>query len=654
MFFPEEMSQVNLIVPARDLLAVTRELADQGVFHQLDSRSLTQEMVAEPAQADSWPETAAAYSNLERRILGIMQVMELEAGLPQPARDVSLVEIETVSPFVEQVDQAVKEVREARSEEQKRLEVLEGILHQIEPIADLDLDLSTIRKPGYIYSLLGVIPTANIDRLHTSLEHIPFVLETLREDGERAVIWMAGLKQDAEVLDRAARSAYLNPLSIPEEYQGTPAVIIEALRKDIVGIHDAVAEREKAIARLRKEHQKQIQLTLWQVRRSRIMAEAITRFGQLSYTYFISGWVPSSRVKGLTKGLNGVSKDLLIETSPFKRGRSQEEVPVVLHNPRLFRSFQSLVTTYGLPLYDEIDPTILLAITFPFLLGAMFGDAGQGLILALFGVVLSSKAIKALRGMSAFGGILTFCGLSATLFGFLYGNLFGFETVLHPLLIRPSSNTFNTLLLAIGAGVVLISLGFITAIINAAAKRDWGRLLFDPHCAAGLTLYWSLIALALEAIAKKFLVPTSVLGILAALAGVAIIFSEILKHLVNGHRPLIEEDLVTYSIGSFFELFEALISFLSNTISYVRIGAFAAAHALLSSAIFILGALISPAHGVGYWIVVVAGNLFIIGFEGMIVGIQSMRLEYYEFFSKFFSSGGLRYEPLSLQPGVEE
>ncbi len=131
-------------------------------------------------------------------------------------------------------------------------------------------------------------------------------------------------------------------------------------------------------------------------------------------------------------------------------------------------------------------------------------------------------------------------------------------------------------------------------------------------------------------------------------------FSEVLIHLVEGERPLIEGGLGTYAIQAPMEWFEAVISFLSNSLSYVRIGAFAIAHGVLSSVFFILAALVSPSHGVGYWIVVAIGNVFIVGFEGLIVGIQTMRLEYYEFFSKFFTGGGMRFEPLTLGPTKEE
>ena len=129
----------------------------------------------------------------------------------------------------------------------------------------------------------------------------------------------------------------------------------------------------------------------------------------------------------------------------------------------------------------------------------------------------------------------------------------------------------------------------------------------------------------------------------------AVMFSDFLKNLVGGHRPLIEGGLGAYLFQAFFQLFETVVSFLSNSLSWVRVGAFAVAHGGLSAAFFILAELASPVKGVGYWFVLLLGNIFIVGFEGLIVGIQTMRLSYYEFFGKFFHGGGLKYEPLSLR-----
>jgi V/A-type H+-transporting ATPase subunit I len=134
----------------------------------------------------------------------------------------------------------------------------------------------------------------------------------------------------------------------------------------------------------------------------------------------------------------------------------------------------------------------------------------------------------------------------------------------------------------------------------------------------------------------------------AALTGIAVMFSDVLERLVAGQRPLVEGGVANYTIQAVFVMAEVLISLLSNSLSYVRVGAFAVAHGGLSAVVFILADIASPAHGIVYWVVVIAGSLFVIGFEGLIVAIQTLRLEYYEFFGKFFAGGGADYRPFQL------
>lgn len=652
MFYPQEMTQVRLIIPASDLMAVTNDLATQGVFHQVEGKYPASEKITRPT--GSWTDKATAYASLERRIQGIMQALNIEEGLPFSPDRASTIENEAIQPVVDQIELEVNKAREQVTNEQKRVEQLQNMLDQLEPIAGINLDLQAMRHPAYIDAILGIIPTSNIDRLQTSLSRIPFVFFTLRQDNQKAVVWLAAAKRNAEVLDRAARSAYLNPLVLPETYQGTSSEIIASIRADIDNAQQHISEQGLLISHLAGERKQQLQTLLWQVRTSRILAEAIGRFGRFRYTYLIDGWVPSSRIEDFLRHLREVSKDIVLETSPHKRGGSRQNVPVALNNPRLIRSFQELVTNYARPLYEEVDPTFLLTITFPFLFGAMFGDVGQGLLLVLLGQLLSSRRIKALSSMAALGGVITGCGLSATVFGFLYGSVFGFENVFRPLIFRPTDNILQTLAFAIGVGVVLLSVGFLLNILNAWTSKEWGQLLVEPHGVAGLVLYWSLVGLAIEVITGKYLVPPVGFAILALVTGLTVMFSEALKHLIERHRPLIEGGFPIYALQAGLELFETLISLLSNSISFVRVGAFAVAHAGLTTVIFIMAGLVSPAHGISYWFVVAFGNLFIIGFEGIIVGIQTMRLSYYELFSKFFNGGGVLYEPLTLQPKVKK
>ena len=292
-----------------------------------------------------------------------------------------------------------------------------------------------------------------------------------------------------------------------------------------------------------------------------------------------------------------------------------------------------------------------------------FGDVGQGLVLVLFGLLLASKVVPALRGMGGLGQLMTVCGLSATFFGFIYGSIFGFEEVLpHDpffgrfVLLQPLHNILGILGIAIAVGIVLISLAYLLNIYNAFRAKDWGRFFFDPNGLAGLILYWSflaLIGLGGGSFIVGFPVPSIVFTILTILivvtALVSVVFSEPLKHWVVGHYPLIHGGIGMFAAQSLAELLEKVISMFSNTMSYARVGAFAVAHAGFSLAVFVFADLASGGtnQGPGYWAMVVFGNIFIIGFEGFIVSIQTMRLHYYEFFSKFFNGGGAPYEPLT-------
>jgi V/A-type H+-transporting ATPase subunit I len=646
MFYPQEMTEIELIVPEKDALAVTGTLADQGVFHQVDAGYLSSEVASDPTS--DWRAKSATYATLERQLLAAMKALGVKEGEPPPSGSAPMVEVETVRPTAERLEQEVEGVIKELADKQTQLEQLQGYIRQLEPIVGVTVEVSALRNLRYVFSMLGTMPVDNVERLRTSLARIPFVLLTLRQDSRQAVVLLLGTRRDADILERAARSAYLNPLGLPDDYHGTPREITEALSADVDRIQQHIAEQRNTMTELRETRREQLQTLLWRVRASRMLADAMVRFGKLRYTYLIVGWVPTSNLDALTQRLRRVSEDILIEATPSRRGQMDRDVPVALDNPGILRAFQQLVTTYGRPRYAEVDPTFLLTLTFPLLFGAMFGDVGHGLVLVLVGGLLASRRVRALRGLASLGTVIAVCGLVAIVFGFLYGSVFGLDNILPALWIRPMANIMQILIITIAAGVVLLSMAFLIGILNAWMVRDLGRLLFGHNGVAGLVLYWSLLGLVAGAFTKRFPIPSLVFVVPAIISGLAVMLSDLLARLVEGKRPLIEGSVGTYVIQIFFELFETLISLLSNSLSYVRVGAFAVAHGGLGAVIFILANMVSPAQGLGYWVVVALGNLFIIGFEGMIVGIQTLRLEYYEFFSKFFAGGGTRYTPLAL------
>jgi V/A-type H+-transporting ATPase subunit I len=141
---------------------------------------------------------------------------------------------------------------------------------------------------------------------------------------------------------------------------------------------------------------------------------------------------------------------------------------------------------------------------------------------------------------------------------------------------------------------------------------------------------------------------------MAGIFALGVMFSGFFRNMIEGHT-LIEGKgfggFAMFLLQSFMDLFEALISMLSNTLSFMRVGAFAVAHGGLSLAVFSLA---GEKPTIGFWITILIGNIFIIGLEGLIVYIQTMRLHYYEIFGKFFHGGGMQFEPLKLNPSKED
>jgi V/A-type H+-transporting ATPase subunit I len=166
-----------------------------------------------------------------------------------------------------------------------------------------------------------------------------------------------------------------------------------------------------------------------------------------------------------------------------------------------------------------------------------------------------------------------------------------------------------------------------------------------------LIFHWSFLGIFASALVPGFPIPTIVFVILAIVSVLlCVVLAEPLRHWMEGHYPLIEGGVGMFIVQAAAELLEKVISVFSNTLSYVRVGAFAIVHAGFTNAVFVIARLLGGGHESGfvYWAVVVLGNLGVIALEGFIVTIQTMRLHYYEFFSKFFRGGGLPYEPLTL------
>ena len=365
---------------------------------------------------------------------------------------------------------------------------------------------------------------------------------------------------------------------------------------------------------------------------------------------FLSGWMDKKNTDRLASVLQRVCGDnffLVVST------KTERNAPVVLKNNRLFKPFELLVKNAGLPGNTELDPTPFAAITYVLMFGVMFGDVGQGLVLALAGFVMKLIARRRKEEESFIadtGSILQVCGISAAVFGFFYGSFFSNEHILPALWFHPMENIMSLFFAVMMMGATFIAVGILLNVINDLLMRDYSDAFFGARGLVGLVVYAGLIFMFVRYV-ETGVYPTSA-ELLAFIIGPLCIFSmrNILGFFFLGNKQLFPHGVLEYVVETFIEILEMFSSFLGNTISFIRAGAFALSHAGLSIAVYTLARIINPdITTMAALMVIIIGNIFIILLEGLICGIQSMRLEYYEFFGKFFKGDGYAFTPFSLR-----
>jgi len=314
-----------------------------------------------------------------------------------------------------------------------------------------------------------------------------------------------------------------------------------------------------------------------------------------------------------------------------------------LSNPKPFKPFEVLTATYGIPDYKTIDPTPILGISFLVMFGVMFGDVGHGLVLSLLGAIMAMKG-KRISIKNA-GLLMVYAGSASIVFGFLFGSIFGLEDLLPTLWLKPMQSITRLFQTAIYFGIGMITLAIGVNMINGFRRKDFLGMIFDKAGFLAFILYWSGIVVAsrvIESGPKKEL--PIIIPILMTGSIVLLFLREPIIHLVQGKKKMFPQGIATGIMGAIVELLEILLGFLANTVSFIRVAAFGLAHAGLFMAIFALSDAMRGPVMTG--VVLLFGNILIICLEGLVVSIQAVRLEFYEFFSRFFHSTSTAYTPV--------
>lgn len=354
-----------------------------------------------------------------------------------------------------------------------------------------------------------------------------------------------------------------------------------------------------------------------------------------------SGWIPKKYEKEVIEKIKTITKETCVievkDAEEVVKTDKNASVPTKLSNPKFLNPFEALVKMYAIPRFYEIDPTIIFTVLYVIFYGMMFGDVGQGIALSLISGLLFWK----FKNFRVIAGLGIAVGISAAVFGFLYGSVFGIEEKIIPAMwTSPLHDVIRIMKVSITIGFVVISIGLVFNIINTIREQNIVRLIFGSRGLSGLVFYFSLIGYPIYLLVFGGVFNGNILLFGTVIPVIMFVIEAILEAKKHGHS--------ISPVSVFFEIFEVFISFISNTVSFIRIAGFALNHTALMITFFSIANVVkgSTIGDIIAFLIVVFGQIFIIVFEGFIVGIQSLRLSFYEFFTKFFRGGGKAFEPL--------
>lgn len=647
MFKPVPMAHLSLVLLERNERRVLWHLGQAGVI-QL-TRAIAGPDTAPLAPRDRSQETAQC-DRLIARVENLRRALELPppAEAAKPA-EMPLAEAET---SLRSMEERSGVLLKRRQHLMQRWAKLTEICEQTAAYRGLEIPLDHPDESAFLHFISGSLPAEHLEKLQVG-DNVA-LLPLPPHDDQQPVIALT-TRRGRPALEAALQQAGFQHEPLP----AIPGATVDSLSAESQREREQIAsELEQANADLQKlagEYAQPLDEIRQRVSQERRLLEAEQNFPRTETAILLTGWIPRSETPALEQHLREITRGrCILQTSP-PENLPEEQIPVLLRHPRWLRPFEILVTAYGLPRYRELEPTLFVAVSYLLMFGMMFGDVGHGFVLASGGLAVLLRARKA--PWRDAGRLLLFCGLASAGFGAVYGSYFGLPQLKRfafwhdPL----EGDPMGFMATAVGIGIGLMSLGLLLNVINHFRRRHVLAGWFGRFGVAGMIFYWGSLALLLKytAIESRGLVTPAIILFLAAPLAAWALWEpiEFLRRRRAAPAAATGGSLAVAILQSLVEVFEGVLGYLSNTISFVRLAAYAMSHSALLLAAFMMAeqAKHLPFGGsVLAVLVVLCGNLLALVLEGIVAAVQALRLEYYEFFSKFFSGGGQPFKPFRL------
>lgn len=586
------------------------------------------------------------YSDIEASIEKLCQIANIDLKVDKKYIENFKYTYESLAESFQKINDEMASVLEEINFKKNKISELTSFVKNIDNIKDKSLDFGRLSNLNYFDYEVGTLSHEDNIRMKRNYENITAIalkigiIESSVED-IYIVIYPKKLKEENVKL---LKSLNWNRIVPPIEVNGTVEEIIAQTRSQIDTLSKELENDLRNIDKVIKDNHDLLNKLYTAVKLEKKVYELEKNINYDGNVFVIDAWARARDKDLIRSSLEAVTdKFLMTYKKPEEIGKNVKP-PTKLRNSFFAKPFEMIVTMYGLPSYNEIDPTPFLSLTFFLMFGLMFGDIGQGLIYFLAGLLISKKS-------KMLGDIAMRVGISSTIFGFVYGSLFGLEKEELPwlpsLIGKPldPANIMPILLTGVVFGVVVLTVSFVIGIINQLKKNNIEEGIFGKNGVMGYIFFISLILTGVSLL-NVINVPVKVFIISLVVSLIIMILKQPITHLFTGKRPLIHGKAGEYFTESIFEGIETILGTLSNAISFMRVGAFALSHAGLSFAFVVMSNLTT--NVIAKVFILFVGNLLILSLEGLVVLIQCLRLEYYEMFSKYFVGDGLEYKPVKL------
>jgi len=668
MIFTSEMIQLFAVVLGKDRQRVTEALLREGVLQFID----ISEVEAEKPDGLSAVEpeiSLTEVSDLRKRIEGFLHTDRI---IPSTPKETDLnnhvpVDIEKEKKHLDRIDIERESIRERQRIIQQEILKLEDIRHQVD-LYGLGLsDIKLAGKRSFLSIQTGKLPVFNVKKLESNLQDIPSLNIELGQEDDMAHHLLISMKRDSERINKILASAGWSKIELPKELQSVKEDVFKELDEKLKTLTDEQKKLEIKARDLVKKEQKHLKDIWTNLRVQELFYVIQTNFKASSRTVIFSGWLPSSKKERLTKIIQNVCKNhcYLEWNEAESKDIVREDVPVQFKNPKILAPFQMLVSSFGIPQYGTIDPTPFVMPVYLTMFGLMFADIGQGMVLVLLGILGAHllKKNEQKQGLYTLSWLIIWCGSFSILFGALFGSFFGTGLIkplwfdFHGIVSGHGADTsiikdvYDILSITIYFGITVISLGLVFNWINLIRTGKFVELFFDKGGVMGGWIYAGGVYIAFYMVAHNYKEFPSGM-ILFALVGMPSLLLFIkgpyyhIKHQTGlPDRKFSPFIIMTFLMEWIVELLEIFSGYLSNTLSFMRVAGLGIAHVSLMIAFFKIADMTS---GIMSVIVLVLGNILVISLEGLSAGVQALRLNYYEFFTKFFHGTGKLYTPISL------